>query len=226
MGVEVANVITGRPDGVSQDDYLAERAGAFYREFIRRGYSAAQAVRALPAFLAICCLETGCGRSEHNYNVANLRWFQRLQGPPPGNYVNIHTHIGMTLPFRAYTSLDDGVRDFVGNMLVPRYRAATERLLADGDAESWYHAITTAGYTTPTPELWATYRGVLRRLHFRLPPPRAGRWLMPWVLIGTSVLVTASYLGATRTHAGKRLVARAQHALRPRHRGRLSSATA
>lgn len=55
---------------------------------------------------------------------------------------------------------------------------------------------------------------------------RQGRWLLPWVLIGTSVLVTASYLGATRTQAGKRIVVRAQHALRTRRRGRLASAAA
>lgn len=104
--------------------------------------------RMAPAIIAQMALETGYGRSMPGNNVGGIKADASWRGPSASLATNEFVGgqmVSMPQRFRSYSSLDDGVRDYVAFLVNnPRYSAA---LRARTPAE-FFSAMGGSGYAT------------------------------------------------------------------------------
>lgn len=154
---------TGRPPPWSQTtDSAAARAA-----WTRSRYQALLAVVGQPrlavALLANAALETGWGRAEKNYALGNVRW----TGSGPA-FLQQGGDDRVPRPYRAYDSLEQGVRAYVDKATTGRYAAGWQRLLNGGSEVEWYSYLMVPadgvdGWHPYSDGSLDTYASVLRR---------------------------------------------------------------
>lgn len=187
-GDVVAVPRTYTAQGLSRDEWVRTRHAAAVRALEARGIPPAAAWWAAVALMGHWANETGWGRSEIDYALGNIRARSDWNGP-------VHYLQGYDdpdpAPYRAYTSLDEGVEDNVAlatgssreGLLATssRYQPSFLRLLAsdgrgpyvvssDGrsvafplDVERWYEELTRAGWHPYSEGSMATFRGTVTR---------------------------------------------------------------
>jgi len=128
------------------DEWMATRLASL-RRVIPEFFPAADAwtrEQLARAFLTLFWRETGRS-AEFNNNPGNLT----LWGNQPGHW---HTLPNRDLHYRAYDSLDEGIRDFVRVISSQHYRPATDMLVHfPVNVVGWYEDLALRGYSGHTP---------------------------------------------------------------------------
>ena len=107
-------------------------------------------------------LETGGGRSMFNYNFGGIKGTgpSGLTATAPTHEVSNGATVATRAGFRAYTSIDEGARDYV-SLIARRYPEAFQAA-AGGDVDGFAHALHQGGYYTATEVSYANgLRGAL-----------------------------------------------------------------
>ena len=193
-------------------EYHRKVHAACVRVLLGEGLDAAAAWWVAVALVSHWARETGHGRAMYAYNVGNMRaanWggaVVLLQGGDDA----------APSPYRAYDSLDDGVRDTLRLLHARRYAAAWAALVAsDGrgpytitygaqtaslrvDAAGWYRAIMIAGWHPYSDAVLREYGGVVLMVLRSVGTPPAA----PALAVAGAVAAVAGATLALVAHLG------------------------
>lgn len=154
----------------AQDEWVRSRYAALLAELTRTGAATPErAAEAAAAVVTHWARETGWGASEWDFSIGNIKAY--------ANWNGLRQTLPDGLSYRAYASLEEGVRNTLGLLLAPLYRAAWDRLASgQTDAVGWYDALMRAGWHPWTQAALDDYRGVytrVRRVVGLAPAPTA-----------------------------------------------------
>jgi len=123
--------------------------------------------RQINVILAHIAHETGHGKYVYNYNVGNIK---KTKNDPydytkllTSEYLNDKQAYKEVARFRAYTNLDEGVKDYLN--LIHRNSAAWDAI-ENGDPAAFAHALKQSGYYTAPEE---DYRRPIVRIYDKKP---------------------------------------------------------
>ncbi len=140
----------------SDDDWVRSRYQAAYDVLRARGQSDDAAKPIAISIVSHWAIETGRGKNEYNYNVCNIT----AVGAQP--YVELRDISGVTMRFRAFMSLAEGVGAYLDLLSQSRYANAKEMLFSNPTSSDWYIALGHAGWFDPTaaqpPSTWDAAR--------------------------------------------------------------------
>lgn len=156
------------------------------------------------SLLAIWALETGYGRSTHQYNIGNIKawegdghsWtFFRCSERDANGVTTFYDPPSPQCRFRAYDSLQDGVRDFL--LYMHRRFSKVWPVVEAGDPTELAHQMKLRGYYTADESKYASgLRSTYSRLSMQVPeqllPPEPR---VPW-LPAASLGVALGYVAA------------------------------
>lgn len=173
-------ILTGRPAPIPRSqETRADRA-----QWVTSRAAALQAIglppRVAAALVAHYARETGWGRSEWNYALGNIRW--RGTGPA---FLQQGSDDPVPRPYRAYDSLEDGVRGAVGLASSGRYAAGWQALMNGGREIDWYLRLMvpapgTAGWHPYSDNALDEYASVLGTVRDMMGLPAVPRGTMPY----------------------------------------------
>jgi hypothetical protein len=188
--------------GLSRAEWVRSRHLAAYRALRDLGLSPEQAWNVATALTAQWTRETGWGRAEYDFALGNIRWTPAWNGAT--HYLQGNDDASPAV-YRAYPTLDAGVRDSVRLLALDRrYRPAFLRLVASNDAVRWYSEIMRAGYNPWSQhgvDEFASLVGPISRIVGNVIPaetPTAAK-----VFLGASIAVAAGLLGYVGVKAAR-----------------------
>lgn len=182
-----AGALNGTAAGLSQQQWTQTRHAAAARALQRRGLDPVRAWWAAIPLVGHWAYEVAWGRAEWDYAVGNIR---ATGWNGPVHYLR-GSDDAEPRPYRAYTSLDEGVEDNLRLAVdSARYRPAFLRLLeseargpflvqSDGrsvwfpfDVAQWQSDLTHAGWHPPSEGSRATFRSTVTRVANYVGAPR------------------------------------------------------
>lgn len=141
-------------------DWARSRGGVLLRLLVARGLPAAIAFAVMTVLLAHLWREVGGGRFEFDNNPGNIKATPSWRG-----HAAYRTNVvDGRQPYRAYSSITEGLDAYLRHLENERYGPALAQLIADRDGERWYAAVMRAGYHPFSDEALREWRSIHRRV--------------------------------------------------------------